>query len=253
MRQFMIYFVLVIVFLVSGCKPKTPGYPYSIISENSGKCLSLQLPGGYYDGDPAQQWDCSHIHMSLQGSWLLEPNAQSSTYRVISIHSGKCLEVNLSNGGKNNGDIVQQSKCTGGNNQKWSFISGSGGTSTITSLHSGKCLEVKLGSNGGMQDGDVIEQWDCNVAKNQIWRLKEITAPNPPLDTGKGELCNVCNPAKPECAPGAQCIVMPSGQSICGQSCSAVVSCPSGYTCTKMTKLGQILYQCVPTNNQCPR
>jgi len=253
MKQFLPLFVLVAAFLVSGCNGGP--YHYSVTSENSGKCLSLNLSGGYYDGDPAEQWDCSHYHMGLQKSWLFEPIGQLNTYRIVSIYSGKSLEVKTTPmGGKDNGDIAQQAKYTGGDNQKWTVITDSGGTSTITSLDSGKCLEVKLGSTAGKQDGDPIEQWDCTAgAMNQIWRLKKVTAPNPPLDTGKGELCNVCNPAKPECKPGALCLVMPSGQSVCGQSCSAAVSCPAGYACTKITKLGQTSFQCVPTGDGCPR
>jgi hypothetical protein len=247
MRRMGIFFVVAAVFLACGC---TPRIQYSIISENSGKCMSLNPTGGYYDGDPAEQWDCSQYHMGLQASWQFVPSGQSNTYHVISIHSGKCLEVKLSSGGKNNGDIVQQSKCTWGDNQKWIVITGQTST-TITSLYSGKCVEVKLGSTGGLKDGDIIDQWDCTGAKNQIWMLQPITAPKPPLDTGKGELCNACNPANPECKPGALCLIMPSGQSVCGQSCSTAVGCPTGYTCTKVTKLGQTYFQCVPTNNEC--
>ena len=31
---------------------------YSAVSAHSGKCLSLTVPGEYYDGDPVEQWDC---------------------------------------------------------------------------------------------------------------------------------------------------------------------------------------------------
>jgi len=228
---------------------------YSAVSAHSGKCLSLTVPGGYYDGDPVEQWDCSHYHMGLQKEWLFVPLQGMSKYQVKSIKSGKCLEVKLSTkSGKNNGDIAQQSKCTGANNQAWNVVTTSTGT-TFKSLYSGKCLQVRLGSTGGKQDGDIIEQWDCATsAKNQIWKLQAASTPppNPPMDKGIGELCNVCNPQKPQCKPGALCIVMPSGQSICGQNCSLISGCPSGYTCTKIVKLGKTYFQCVPNNYSCP-
>ena len=194
--------------------------------------------------------------MGVEKEWLfVSLPGGTSKYKVVSIHSGKCLEVNTSaTSGKNNGDIVQQSKCTGMDNQTWNVVTTSTGT-TMTSFYSGKCLQVKLGSAGGTKDGDAIEQWDCAAGvKNQTWKLHVAGTepPNPPLDTGKGELCNVCNPANPECKPGALCIGMPSGQTICGQACSGFVGCPSGYTCTKMVKGSQTYFQCVPGNNNCP-
>jgi hypothetical protein len=240
---------------VSACGPTSDRY--SAVSQHSGKCLSLNINGGYYDGDPIEQWDCAHYHMALEKEWLFVPlPGAASNYQIKSIHSGKCLEVKVSaTSGKNNGDIVQQSKCTGADNQKWNVVTASPGNTTFTSLYSGKCLQVRLGSTGGAQDGDTIEQWDCSAgAKNQIWKLTIASPapPNPPLDTGTGELCNACNPANPQCKPGALCIVMPSGQSICGQSCSATVACPQGYACQKMVRGAQTYFQCVPNGNSCP-
>lgn len=237
---------------LTGCATHTK---YSAVSSHSGKCLSLIVAGGYYDGDPIEQWNCAHIHMDLQKEWLFVPLQGMSNYQVKSIKSGKCLEVKISTiSGKNNGDIAQQSKCTGTSNQAWNVVTTSTGT-TFKSLYSGKCLQVRLGSTGGMQDGDAIEQWDCATgAKNQLWKLQaaSTTPPNPPLDTAAGELCTVCNPQKPNCKPGALCMVMPSGQSICGQNCSPATGCPSGYTCTAIIKLSQSYHQCVPNDNNCP-
>lgn len=150
-------------------------------------------------------------------------------------------------------------KTTIGETQKeWLYVPLQGSVSDyqIKSIKSGKCLEVRLGSTGGMQDGDIIEQWDCSAsAKNQIWKLQKASTPppNPPLDTGTGELCNVCNPQKPECKPGAKCIYMISGQTICGQICSpATGGCPSGYKCTQLSGSGQTGFQCVPDEYSCP-
>lgn len=250
MRNYLCVAVLGSIVLASGCVYRAP---FSIISANSGKCVSLEPAGGYYDGDPVQQWDCSHYHTGLQSAWeFAAVPQQSDTYQLISIHSGKCMEVNPANGGKNNGDAVQQAKCTGGNNQKWTLVGGAGGIHTITSMNSGKCLEVKMGPTGGMQDGDPLQQWDCNGGKNQTWSRQGISAPRPPLDTGTGQLCNVCNPAKPDCAGGAKCIVLPSSQSVCGQSCGTSSACPEGYTCSKIAQLGQTVFQCVPADNECP-
>ncbi|HUL12438.1 MAG TPA: RICIN domain-containing protein [Methylococcaceae bacterium] len=253
MKHDLIAFMLAGAFVVTGCGGGD--YKYTIVSQHSAKCVGLPVGGGYFAGDPVEQWDCSHYHMGLQGSWLIEPVGPPNTYQVVSIHSGMCLEVNASlGGGKNNGDPLRQTECTGADNQKWLVVTDSAGISTFESVHSGKCMEVRLGTTGGKQDGDVIEQWDCLAgAKHQTWKLGEIAAPNPPLDAGKGGLCNVCNPANTNCNAGAMCLVLTSGQTVCGQSCSTAVGCPKGYTCTQMTQLGKTYFQCVPDGNSCPR
>lgn len=252
-RYMMLASVVGISAILAGCSTKDR---FSAVSVHSGKCLSLKIAGGYYDGDPIEQWNCSHTHMYLQKEWLFVPLPGGvSNYQVKSIHSGKCLEVKLSStSGKNNGDIIQQSKCTGANNQAWNIVTTSAGT-TFKSLYSGKCLQVRLGSTNGLKDGDIIEQWTCTGGtKKQIWKLQAATAntPNPPLDTGTGELCNLCSPYKPNCKSGALCITMLSGQSICGKHCSPSKGCPSGYLCTQIKKLGNTYYQCIPNNYSCP-
>jgi len=243
--------LLVAVAIAAGCASSDR---YSAVSAHSGKCLSLALAGGYYDGDPVEQWNCTHYHMGLGKEWLFVPLKVTSNYQVKSIKSGKCLEVALTTGGKKNGDVAQQSKCTGANNQVWNVVTTSAGA-TFKSVLSGKCLQVRPGSTGGMKDGDAIEQWTCSAgAKNQRWNLTaaDPPPPNPPLDTAPGGLCNVCNPGKPNCKPGALCIVLTSGQSVCGQSCSSAKPCPSGYLCTAIVKKGQKHYQCVPKDYSCP-
>lgn len=221
---------------------------YTITSKHSSKCLSLIIPGGFYENNPVQQWDCSHIHMGLQKSWLIEWDNQNKSFRLVSIFSGKCMEVDMSSGGKNNGDKIQQASCDGGKNQEWKYKTINVGYIQIISAHSGKCLDVNLNPNGGTMDGDMVQQWDCiQNQSNQLWELKKISAPNPPLDTGEGLLCNVCNPNDVKCkGAGAKCIYTTNQQYICGQACNNVQPCPIGYYCN--TNIGQ----CVPQGEECP-
>lgn len=258
-RPTVILALLGVLLLASGCPSPGPtptpsvGYllqSYTIVSEHSGKCLSLELPGGFYEKDPAQQWACNHYHMGLQGKWLLDPTGQIDHYRLVSTFSGKCLEA-----GSSDGSAVVQAKCTTAANQEWIFKFASAAAYTIASASSGKCMQVKPGTTGGKSDGDAIEVWSCSAgSKNQMWSRTEADAPNPPLDTGTGELCNVCNPQMPECKTGAMCMVMTTGQYLCGQSCSGASPCPSGYTCKQYkTSSGSTVSQCVPTGDECPR
>jgi len=140
----------------------------------------------------------------LRSGYLVNPNA---TYQIniIALISGKCLEVNQVSGGKN---IIQQSRCTGGDNQAW-VIPGPLPTTvtktTIQSPFSKKCLAV---SGSQAQDGDVIDQKNCGNIGNQIWVLNPIGGPTPPHDSGKGQLCDSCNPAAPTCQANAKCIIL---------------------------------------------
>lgn len=67
-----------------------------------------------------------------------------------------------------------------------------------------------------------------------------------------GNLCDYCNPSKPECtAPGAQCVVSNSHETFCGRECLADLDCPSGYTCMPIKLLSGMTSQCVPTDLSC--
>jgi len=65
-----------------------------------------------------------------------------------------------------------------------------------------------------------------------------------------GGLCDYCTPDKPTCA-GGQCVILSSGETFCGQTCSAAAPCPSGYQCTKVSSSGASTYQCIPTKLSC--
>ncbi len=78
---------------------------------------------------------------------------------------GKCVDV--VDGGKGDGDAVQQWSCHGGDNQLWRFTPGDAGHYVIVSRNSGKCLDVHGGDRG---DGARVQQWSCNGGANQQWR-----------------------------------------------------------------------------------
>jgi hypothetical protein len=224
--------------LLSGCVVSPRGL--SLASSQTGRCLSLSLVNSSYrDGDPVEHWNCSHYQMGLKGSWEL---AQSGTdYRLISLHSGKCLEMN----GMENGDAAHQAQCSGAASQRWTVQTASGAPTTLQSVNSGKCLQAKVGA----QDGDPIYQWDCNGKQEQLWSLNYLPdAPYPPRDTGPGQLCNACDTANPSCAPGSMCLSLTTHQSLCVSKCSAGATCPAGYACTN----GLCVPAAGPNKNSCP-
>jgi len=229
--------------------PPGPAYlmtvrDYEIISDLSGKCLSVRPPYGFQDGDPVEQWDCNFYHMGLQASWAFAPAGVAvDNYQIISLNSGKCLEVSQASG------AIQQSKCTGSDNQTW-VLPGPLPTRVtkvaIKSRFSKKCLNAVVGVQP--QDGDVIDQQNCSNVGNQLWVLSRIGDLTPPHDSGKGQLCDACDPSASTCQTnGGKCVGISNGrQWVCGQGCGPAAPCPSGYMCSLVQTPLQPTYQCIP-------
>ena len=94
------------------------------------------------------------------------------TYNAIfAKHSGKCLDVDISKIGMDNGARVQQWDYWGGDNQLWELEPVGDNYFKITAKHSGKCLDV---SGIGMDNGAYIHQWDYWGGDNQKWKLEPV-------------------------------------------------------------------------------
>lgn len=264
MRRLLILLIVGIGVTFLGTACSTPAIRYTIQSDANGKCMTLNPEGASYSvGTSVVQWDCNSTFYhwnKLMASWnwyKIGQDANKQTlYQVKSILSGKCMEVSLSNGGKNDGDVVQQATCNGGKNQQWLYNNvATSGKVVIMSVHSGKCIQVSLDESNEIQkqDGVAIEQWVCTVsATNQFWIMSKTNDPPPPYDSGKGELCDACNPDAPACGTGAKCLVLTTGQNVCGKACGGSVSCPSGYQCMTIKTLKGNIQQCSPVNDRCP-
>jgi hypothetical protein len=94
--------------------------------------------------------------------------ATAGTQRIISLHSGKALDV--ANWSTANGGNVQQWAYGGGNNQAWTITLTRFGAE-IRNAHSGKCLDVAGPSNA---DGANVHQWDCHSGTSQRWQPNEV-------------------------------------------------------------------------------
>jgi len=67
-----------------------------------------------------------------------------------------------------------------------------------------------------------------------------------------GQLCDYCNPLKPECKEtGSHCIISSSNETFCGKGCGSGQACPTGYQCMSLTIKGSPTKQCVPTDLSC--
>ncbi len=88
-----------------------------------------------------------------------------SYYRIVAMHSGRCLDVHSTS--RDNGAPVIQSDCHGGANQQWRLETVVSYHKSIAS-HSGKCLDVHSASGSS---GARIIQWDCHGGANQLWSI----------------------------------------------------------------------------------
>ncbi|WP_431924983.1 alpha-galactosidase [Micromonospora wenchangensis] len=109
------------------------------------------------NGQANQRWRLSDVG----GGW--------ST--VVSVNSGKCLDVYGGAGTTADGARVVQWTCNGGTNQQWRFQDVGDGWVQLVARHSNKCLDVL---NAGLTDGVQVVQWTCGAGANQQWRRTPV-------------------------------------------------------------------------------
>ena len=87
------------------------------------------------------------------------------------------------------------------------------------------------------------ERGDCIVPPGSKGQICKPSA---------GQLCDHCNPMKPECtATGAKCVVTNSHETFCAALCAKASDCPAGYKCMQVKlKLGSTM-QCIPSDYSC--
>lgn len=158
--------------------------PTQIISRFSNKCADIENQSSE-NGAMLQQSECSGNLPTQQ--WFLKPTRiydlyfiPRDYYQIISIKSGKCLEVY--NWSTANQAEVDQWDCHGGRNQLWRLdrLNPLGyyqivNVNTIGFLGlTNKCLDV---SGWSQDDGAQIWQYSCNGNSNQQWRFSSPVMP----------------------------------------------------------------------------
>ncbi|WP_454341974.1 RICIN domain-containing protein [Streptomyces canus] len=94
------------------------------------------------------------------------PTAVGSNYRLVSVNSGKCLQI--SGASTADGAVAVQSTCTGAPHQLWTRTAVIGGYVTFTNVNSDKCLEVAGASTA---NGVPLDQAACTSGVNQQWMV----------------------------------------------------------------------------------
>lgn len=92
-------------------------------------------------------------------------------YRIVAMHSGKCLSVAGGIRSLNNGDQIIQQECKDGDeDQKWRIVLLGDGFYKIVGKHSGKALTV-YGGILSTSNGARVKQWDYYAQTNQMWKI----------------------------------------------------------------------------------
>jgi hypothetical protein len=92
-------------------------------------------------------------------------------FSVVSVNSGKCLDVYGGASATGDGVRVVQWTCNSGTNQQWRVQDLGTGFVQLVARHSNKCLDVQ---NAATTDGAQIVQWTCGTATNQQWRRQQV-------------------------------------------------------------------------------
>lgn len=98
--------------------------------------------------------------------------------RVKSDYGGRCLDVNNSGGGLQNGAKIQGWDCLGYNqtNQRWNIYADTSSRKIkLIALHSAKCAkQTGVTSSSDPDLGDPIKQYSCTGADTEWWKTKIV-------------------------------------------------------------------------------
>jgi hypothetical protein len=140
-----------------------PNIAYSVVNQNSGKCLDI-AGASTAENINVVQWTC---HGGPNQKFKFTPTA-SGYYRLVAQHSGKVLRV--SGGSSANGAKVLQTTWAGYFSQEWGAVSVGGGYYKLVNRRSSKVMDVP---NCATTDGPQIQQWTDGNNACQAFRLQE--------------------------------------------------------------------------------
>ncbi|MCB0167424.1 MAG: ricin-type beta-trefoil lectin domain protein [Anaerolineae bacterium] len=96
-------------------------------------------------------------------------NNDNDVYAIQARHSGKCLDVQGDN--RNNGAVIQQFSCNGGQNQQWILRPAGNGFYNLVSRSSNRCLDIRAASR---DDRVPAQLFSCNNGDNQRFQLRHV-------------------------------------------------------------------------------
>jgi len=139
-----------------------PPVTNTLTARHSGKLLDV-FNASTADGANVVQWAANG---QTNQRWRFT-DVGGGWFTVVSVNSGKCLDVFGGSGATGDGVRVVQWACNGGTNQQWRIQDLGTGYLNLVVRHSNKCLDV---SGSSTADGAQVQQWTCGSGTNQQWR-----------------------------------------------------------------------------------
>jgi hypothetical protein len=136
---------------------------YSVINENSGKCVDARA-AGTADGTAIQQYTCNG---TAAQQYQFVPT--SGGYLRINNHGNSAEALDVTNVSTADNAPIQTWTYSGGNNQQWQAVAESGGYYHFVNRNSGKCLDTPAASTA---DSVQLVQYACNGTAAQSFRLQ---------------------------------------------------------------------------------
>lgn len=143
-----------------------PAGAETLTARHSGKLLDV-FDASVTDGANVVQWSANG---QANQRWRVQA-VGDGYHQIVSVNSGKCLDVYGGTGATGDGVRVAQWTCHGGANQQWRLQDVGGGHAQLVARHSNKCLDV---SNASLADGAQAVQWSCGTGTNQHWRRTQV-------------------------------------------------------------------------------
>jgi alpha-galactosidase len=144
-----------------------PPATYTLTARHSGKLLDV-YNASTADGADVVQWAANG---QTNQRWRFQ-DAGGGYNTVVSVNSGKCLDVYGGTGATADGTRVAQWTCHGGTNQQWRVQDAGGGYLQLVARHSNKCLVVL---NAATTDGAQAVQSTCGTSINQHWQRTQVS------------------------------------------------------------------------------
>jgi hypothetical protein len=146
-----------------------PGLSYRIVAKHSQKVLDVWGRASRDGADVQQYQDFNNLNQR----WKFIP-VEPEVYKIVSVQSGKVLDVRGGPGATSDGIQIQQYEWLANENQKFRIEQVEPTHVKIVSKHSGgKVLDVR-GGPGATGDGVKVQQYTWLANENQKWRLDPL-------------------------------------------------------------------------------
>ena len=135
---------------------------YTVVNQNSGKCLDARA-AGTVSGTAIQQYACNSTNAQ---QFQFQP--LTGSYRRVNNRGNSAQALDVTGVSTADSAPIQTWTYGGGNNQQWTPVSEGNGYYHLVNRNSGKCLDVP---GAATADSVQLVQFTCNGTAAQSYRL----------------------------------------------------------------------------------